>query len=241
MKESKKIPKHIVLFPDGNRRFAKKKGIPTFKGHWYGYQNLKKFVQWCKKKGIKVLTAFGFSTENWKRSKDEVNYLMKLFEEGLSKRGDIRKLHEYGVRIRIIGQKYRLPKSLQKVIEEVENLTKNNKKFHLNLAVSYGGRWDIVQAIQRIIKDKIPPKKITEKLVEKYLSTAGLPPPDLVIRAGGEKRLSNFLLWQAAYSELYFTKKLWPEFTEKDLDLALKDYAKRERRFGGKKIKKYLG
>jgi len=241
MKQNKKIPKHIVLFPDGNRRFARKKGIPTFQGHWYGYKNLKKFVQWCKKKGIKVLTAFGFSTENWKRSKAEVKYLMKLFEEGLSKEGDIRKLHEYGVRIKIIGQKYRLPKSLQKVIKEVEDLTKNNKKFHLNLAVSYGGRWDIVQAIQRIIKDKIPTKKITEKLVEKYLQTAGLPSPDLVIRAGGEKRLSNFLLWQAAYSELYFSKKLWPEFTEKDLDAALEDYTKRERRFGGKKIKKYLG
>ena len=241
MKQNKKIPKHIVLFPDGNRRFAKKKGIPTFQGHWHGYKNLKKFVQWCKKKGIKVLTAFGFSTENWKRSRAEVNYLMKLFEKGLSEKGDIRQLHEHGVRIRIIGQKYRLPKSLQKVIREVENLTKNNKKFYLNLAVSYGGRWDIVQAIQKIIQDKIPIKKITEKLVDKYLQTAGLPAPDLVIRAGGERRLSNFLLWQSAYSELYFSKKLWPEFTEKDLDKALEDYAKRERRFGGKKIKKYLG
>lgn len=241
MKQNKKIPKHIVLFPDGNRRFAKKKDIPTFQGHWHGYKNLKKFVQWCKKKGIKVLTAFGFSTENWKRSRAEVNYLMKLFEKGLSEKGDIRQLHEHGVRIRIIGQKYRLPKSLQKVIREVENLTKNNKKFYLNLAVSYGGRWDIVQAIQKIIQDKIPIKKITEKLVDKYLQTAGLPTPDLVIRAGGERRLSNFLLWQSAYSELYFSKKLWPEFTEKDLDKALEDYAKRERRFGGKKIKKYLG
>lgn len=236
----KKVPYHLVLFPDGNRRWAKKKGVPIFKGHVHGYENLKRFTRWCRERGIKILTAFGFSSENWKRSKEEVSFLMKFFEKGLSNEKDMQALHKAGVKVKIIGQKYKLPKSLQKVIKKVENLTKDNKKFQLNLAVSYGGRWDILQAVKKIIKEKTPIKKITEELIGKYLTTAGLPEPDLVIRAGGEQRFSNFLLWQSAYSELYFSKKLWPEFKEKDLDEALKEYARRERRFGGKKIKKYL-
>jgi len=228
-----KIPYHIVLFPDGNRRWARKRGLPEYEGHKKGEEKFKEFLFWCKKKGVKILTVFGFSTENWKRSKREVKYLMKLFEEGLSDKKTLKRFQKEGVMVKIIGQKERLPKTLQKVIENLENLTKNNKKFRLNLAVSYGGRWDIVQAIKQIIKKKIPAEKITEKLVEKFLSTAGVPAPDLVIRAGGERRFSNFLLWQAAYSELYFSKTLWPDFTEKDLDAALLDYAKRQRRFGG--------
>jgi len=235
-----RIPKHLVLFPDGNRRWALKRGLPAIQGHLAGRQNFERFLFQAKKRGIKVLTVFGFSTENWKRSKEEVNFLMKLFEEGLSEKGALGKLHKEGVRIKVIGQKEGLPKSLQKVIKGIENLTKNNKKFHLNLAVSYGGRWDILQAVQKIIKKKLPAKKITEKLIEKYLTTAGLPHPDLVIRAGGEKRFSNFLLWQSAYAELYFSSKLWPDFSEKDLDKALQYFSKRERRFGRKKVKQYL-
>jgi len=244
-----KIPNHIVLFPDGNRRWAKKRGLPSLQGHWQGYLNLKKFARWCRDRDIKILTAFGFSTENWKRSEKEVNYLMKLFEKGLSNKKDIKELHKEGVRIKIIGQKEKLSKSLKRIIKKVENLTKNNKKYQLNLAVSYGGRWDILQAFQKIIKTtthpppsrksgplKIPSIENIEKLLEKYLTTAGLPEPDLVIRAGGEKRFSNFLLWQSAYAELYFAKKLWPEFTEKDLDMALKEYSQRQRRFGGNAI-----
>jgi len=232
----KKVPLHIVLFPDGNRRWAKNRGLPALKGHWEGYKNLMKFCYWCKDRGVKTLTAFGFSTENWKRSKKEVNYLMRLFEKGLINKKNFKKAEKEKVRIRIIGQKERLPKSLQKMIEKVENLTKNNKEFQLNLAVSYGGKWDILQAVQKIIKEKIPAEKIDKNLFSKFLSTADLPDPDLVIRAGGEKRLSNFLLWQTAYSELYFSKKLWPDFTEKDLDDALLDYAQRQRRFGGTPI-----
>ena len=198
------VPNHIVLFPDGNRRWARKRGLPTLKGHYKGYRNLIKFCGWCKDRGVTVLTAFGFSTENWNRSKKEVSYLMKLFEMGLSKhlkkyKSDEEKYTKEGIRIKIIGQKERLPKSLQKVIKEVEELTANNEKLHLNLAVSYGGKWDILQAIQTIIKKKIPAKKITGDLFENLLSTAGLPNPDFIIRAGGEKRLSNFVLWQAAY------------------------------------------
>ena len=235
-----KVPKHLVLFPDGNRRWAQKRGLPALKGHLAGQENFQRILFHAKKRGIKTLTVFGFSSENWKRSKEEVNFLMKLFEEGLSDRGALGKLHKEGVRIKIIGQKERLPKSLQKVIERIEKLTKNNKKFHLNLAVSYGGRWDVLQAVKKILKKKIKLEKITENLISRYLTTDGLPEPDLVIRAGGEKRFSNFLLWQSAYAELYFSDKLWPDFSEKDLDKALKDFAKRERRFGGKKIKRYL-
>ena len=229
---NKKIPYHIVLFPDGNRRWAREKGLPTLQGHWQGYQNLLKFCRWCQKRGVKVLTTFGFSTENWKRSKREVDYLMKLFGRGLSNKKHIKNLQKDKVRVKIIGQKERLPKSLQKVISNIENLTKNNKNLHLNLAVSYGGKWDITQAVQKIVRKKIPASKITEELISEHLSTAGLPEPDLIIRAGGERRLSNFVLWQGAYSELYFAKKYWPAFTEKDLDLALKEYSRRQRRFG---------
>ena len=239
-KKLKKIPSHIVLFPDGNRRWALKRGLPALEGHLAGRENFQRFLFHVKKRGVKILTVFGFSTENWKRSKEEVDFLMKLFEEGLSEQGALGKLRKEGVRIKIIGQKERLPKSLQKVIKKIENKTKNNKKFHLNLAVSYGGRWDILQAVQKIIKKKINPKKITEGLINKYLTTVGLPEPDLVIRAGGERRFSNFLLWQSAYAELYFSDKLWPDYSEKDLDKALQYFARRERRFGGKKIKKYF-
>jgi len=239
-KKEEKVPYHLGLITDGNRRWARKRGLPPLAGHTAGRKNFRRILLHCEKRGIKVLTVYGFSTENWKRSETEVKFLMKLFEEGLSDKGDIGKLHKEGVRIKIIGQRNRLPHSLQKVIEKIENLTKDNKKFHLNLAVSYGGQWDICNAVQKIIKDKIPTEKITKDLISDYLSTADLPPPDLIIRAGGERRLSNFLLWQSAYSELYFSEKLWPAFSKEDLDKALEEYAGRERRFGGKKYKKYL-
>jgi len=226
------IPHHIVLFPDGNRRWAKERGLPSLRGHWQGYKNLMEFCEWCKNRRVRILTAFGFSTENWRRTEKEVNYLMKLLERCLLSKKNIAKFQRDKIKVKIIGQKERLPKSLQKAIINIENLTKNNKNLQMNLAISYGGRWDILQAVQKIITKKIPSKKISEDLIEQNLSTAGLPAPDLIIRAGGEKRLSNFVLWQAAYSELYFCKKYWPAFTEKDLDNAIKDYARRQRRFG---------
>lgn len=228
----RKVPYHIVLFPDGNRRWAKKRGFPLSRGHFEGYKNLMRFCRWCQKKGVKVLTAFGFSTENWGRKKEEVNYLMRLFGEGLSSSKNVEDLQKSKVRLKIIGQKERLPKFLQKTISKIESLTRKNKKLHLNLAVSYGGRWDIAQALQHIVAKKIPASKITEKLIESHLSTAGLPAPDLIIRAGGEQRLSNFVLWQGAYSELYFSKKLWPSFTERDFKAAIEEYKRRNRRFG---------
>ena len=224
------IPNHIVLFPDGNRRWAKQKGLASLKGHQQGYNNLLDFSEWCKKKGVKVLTAFGFSTENWNRTKEEVDYLMKLLGGCLIDNLD--KYAKDNVRVRVIGQRERLPESLQKAIKKTENATANNSSLFLNLAISYGGKWDILNAVKNIVKEGIEPDKIDEKLFESYLSTAGLPAPDFIIRAGGEMRMSNFVLWQAAYSELYFSPKLWPDFTEQDLDIALAEFDRRARRFG---------
>jgi len=206
-------PQHIVLFPDGNRRWAKQKGIASLDGHKQGYNNLLDFSEWCKNRGVK-----------------EVSYLMKLLESCLA--DNLEKYKKDQVRVRVIGQKDRLPEPLQNAINTVENETKNNSKLFLNLAISYGGKWDILQAVKKIIKNKVPADKVDEKLFESYLSTAGLPTPDLVIRAGGEKRMSNFVIWQTAYSELYFSPKLWPDFTEQDLDLALEEFDRRSRRFG---------
>jgi undecaprenyl diphosphate synthase len=237
--DQKIIPNHIVLLPDGNRRWAKQRNLPSIRGHLAGYENIVKFTHYCKNRGVKILTAFGFSAENWNRPKDEVKYLMSLLENGFkhelkkyNHKEDNYNLLGKEVKLIIIGQKERLPASLQKVIKKLEDLTKNNKDFILNLAVSYSGKWDILNAVKKIVSEKIPLQKITEDNFENYLSTSHLPSPDLVIRTSGEQRFSNFLLWQTAYSELYFSPKLWPDFNEKDLDEALKEYARRQRRFG---------
>jgi len=229
------IPKHIVLFPDGNRRWAKERGMDSLEGHRVGYERLVQLVGWCQAREVQALTAFGFSTENWNRTKREVSYLMRLLETGLLehlRKYGTKKAKERGVRVLVIGQKDRLPESLQKVIAEVEEATQDNDKFFLTLGISYGGRWDIVQAAQKIMAEGMNPGDLTEEVFSRYLSTAGLPDPDLVIRAGGEQRFSNFLLWQSAYAELYFYKKYWPEFTEQDLDEAIQEYQMRQRRFG---------
>ena len=223
-------PQHIVLFPDGNRRWARGKGLQTLEGHKKGYNNLLDFVVWCKNRGVKTLTAFGFSTENWNRNQEEVDYLMKLLESCLI--DNLARYDKDGVRVRVIGQREPLPKSLQEAIIKTEETTKNNSSLFLNLAISYGGRWDILNAVKKIIHSGVSAEEVNEKLFESYLSTAGLPSPDLIIRAGGEMRMSNFVLWQAAYSELYFCPKLWPDFTEQDLDTAFEEFDKRSRRFG---------
>lgn len=227
-----KIPQHIVLFPDGNRRWAREKGLPSMQGHLKGKNHFESFLNWCKDRGVKVITVFGFSTENWNRPKEEVDYLMDLFEKYLGDPKSIQKFKDQGVRVRVIGQKERLRPSLQKVVQAIEEATKDCKEFTLNLAVSYGGRWDIMNAVQGMMRSGISLDQITEGTIAEHLSTAGLPEPDLVIRAGGEKRFSNFLLWQSAYAELYFCPKYWPDFTEQDLEEALAEYASRQRRFG---------
>ena len=230
------IPQHIVLFPDGNGRWAKQKGLPALSGYENGYENLLAFSEWCKNRGVKILTVFGFTTENWNRNKNVVDFLMKLLENkllfNLKKHLKTDQWKKMGVRIQVIGQKEKLPNSIQKAIKKMEETTQDNKNLFLNLAISYGGRWDILSAVKKIIKDQIPAEKIDENLFESYLSTAGLPSPDFIIRTGGDMRLSNFALWQSAYSELYFSPKLWPDFTEQDLDEALAEFNKRSRNFG---------
>lgn len=224
------IPTHIVLFPDGNRRWAKENNLSIQEGYLTGKDKFTDFLQWCRKRGVKVVTVFGFSSENWKRPQDQVDFLMHLFEKYL---GDgIDDFNKNGAKVKIIGQKEKLTSSLKKVIDMVEKATEKNSDIQLNLAVSYGGKWDILQAVQKIMQDNIRLEDVTEALFETYLSTAGLPSPDLVIRVGGEMRLSNFVLWQAAYAELYFSPKLWPDFTEQDFEVALEEFDKRQRRFG---------
>jgi undecaprenyl diphosphate synthase len=236
MNQKSNIPEHIVILPDGNRRWAKERGLDTLEGHRAGYEKLVLLCQWAKDRGVKVITAFGFSTENWNRTEREVNYLMNLLElalrENFSKDSRKTEIEELNLRVRIIGQKERLPESLQEVIRDVEEHTKTNQSLHLNLAISYGGRWDIVQAAQQIIKKGVKPEEVTEEVFNGYLSTQGLPDVDLFIRAGGEQRLSNLVLWQSAYAELYFCPKYWPDFDEQEFDNALAEYARRQRRFG---------
>jgi len=226
-----KIPYHLGIIIDGNRRWAKERGLPIFEGHRRGLYNVKKIGEYIYKKGVKILTVYTFSSENWNRCKTEVNYLMKLIEKVFSK-AYIDDLIKKEIRLKVIGQKEKLSASLRKKIKKTEESTKKGKKGILNLAISYGGRLEIVQAVKKIIAKKTPANKINEEVINQNLWTEGLPYPDLIIRTGKEKRLSNFLIWQAAYSELYFADKYWPDFNEKDLDQAFLEYSQRERRFG---------
>ena len=215
----------IIL--DGNRRWAKENGLPSFEGHKKGLERVKEIVAWSKERGIKTLTLFVFSTENWKRAKREVNFLMALAKKALT--NDLEEYGDRGVKIRVIGQKTKLPEDLQREIAKIEQLTKDNKDMILNLALSYGGRTEIVEAIKNIVRKKISSDQITEDVIKENLWTSDV---DLIVRTGKEHRISNFLIWQAAYSELYFCEKYWPDFTENDLDQALSEYARRQRRFG---------
>jgi len=216
---------------DGNRRWAKQQGLPTLEGHRRGYNKMKQVGDWCLARGIRYMTVFAFSTENWKRSKKEVDYLMRLLEKALTK-----ELHEFtkrGIRLRVIGSRDRLSKSVVKAIDNAEKITVNNKKGILNMAINYGGRLEIIEAVKKIIKQKKSPADITEELIDKNIWTAGQPDPDIIVRTSGEQRLSGFLTWQSVYSELFFVSHHWPAFSEKDLDGIIDDYNNRHRRFGG--------
>lgn len=214
---------------DGNRRWAKKRGLPTLYGHKKGYDKVLKVGDWCLDRGIEVLTVWAFSTENWNRSKKEVGYLMNLLKKGL--RNEIKSFHKKNVKVQILGRLSQLPQDLQKACQEVMELTKNNTRAILNIAINYGGQAEIIDAVNNIIKDKV--KKVTPTVFQKYLYDPKMPLPDLIIRTSNEYRTSGFLLWEAPYSELYFCNNPWPAFSEKDLDTALADYQKRQRRFGG--------
>jgi len=223
------LPAHIAIIMDGNGRWAKKRGLPRIMGHKEGIKAVKRVVKAARKYGIKYLTLYSFSTENWKRPEEEVNFLFHLMEERLKVEG--KNLHKNNVKVLFIGRRDNLPSVLPKIMNDIEQLTKNNTGLNLIFAINYGSRQEIVDGVGKIIAEGT--KKITEEDITNHLWTGNIPDPDLIIRTSGEKRLSNFLLWQAAYSELYFTSVLWPDFKEADLLKALFDFQRRKRRFGG--------
>lgn len=228
------LPKHIAVVMDGNGRWAKKRFLPRFVGHKSGINATRDIVQACSDKGIPALTLFAFSSENWNRPKREVSMLMELFITSLQK--EIDRLNENNVVIRFIGDLSAFSDKLQTLIAESEAVTSGNQGLNLNIAVNYGGRWDITRATQQIAIDvasgKVSPHAIDQDLVATYMSLSELPEPDLFIRTGGEQRISNFLLWQIAYTELYFTDTLWPDFNKSELEMALHAFSGRQRRFG---------
>ncbi len=229
-----RMPKHVAIIMDGNGRWARKRFMNRVKGHTVGVEVAKKIVELSRRINLPVLSLFAFSMENWRRPKSEIKVLMGLLESYL--KNELRNLMEQDIRLHISGDISMLPERTRKVVEEVTEATKGNRSMILNLAVSYSGRWDIVQAVKRIAEDVksgiIDVNDINEVLFKSYLSTAQLPPPDLLIRTSGEMRISNFFLWDLAYTELYFTPTLWPEFTEEEFIEAILDYQRRERRFG---------
>ena len=228
------LPTHIGIIMDGNRRWAKAKGKPAAFGHKEGAKVLEKIVRYANKIGVKYITVYAFSTENWKRTAEEVSALMALFQSYLddySKRAD-----SENIKVKIVGSREGLSTKMKDSIEKCMERTKNNTGIVFNIALNYGGREDILQAVKQLAQDvnngKIKSEDITQKDIEKYLYMAGEPDPDLIIRTSGEIRLSNFLTWQSVYSELLFIEKNWPDFTEQDLDEAIKIYQKRTRKFG---------
>ena len=225
------LPTHIAIVPDGNGRWAEQRGFPRLSGHREGAENMRRMIKYLSKYPIKYVTLYGFSTENWARPGAEIKGLFAILEEFIDKCVD--EFNREGIKLRHLGRLNELPQNLQLVINRAIELTKNNDRMTLNLAFNYGGRTEILDAVHRLIADGITPQNINEELFDRYLYTAGLPNVDLIIRTGDEKRLSNFLIWQTAYSEYHFTKVLWPDFGEKDIDEALLFYSRRQRRIGG--------
>ncbi len=227
-------PRHIAVIMDGNGRWAKRQGMPRIAGHRKGVEAVRKILPLCGKRGIPYLTLFAFSSENWARPSTEVQLLMDLLASTLE--NEILGLHENGVRLRAIGDLTRFSVRLQKAIGEAETLTRNNRTLNLTIAINYGGRWDMLQACRSIAElveqGSISAAALTPAVLESRLSTHELPEPDLFIRTGGEKRISNFLLWQLAYTELYFSDTYWPDFNESCFDAVLEEFARRQRRFG---------
>lgn len=228
------LPRHIAIVMDGNGRWARRRFLPRTAGHREGAKTVRQIVKACGERGIEVLTLFAFSSENWRRPRPEVEVLMNLFLTTL--RREIRRLHAANVRMRFIGDRSAFSPVLQDYIAQAEQRTVANTGLNLVIAANYGGRWDIAQACRRVAEEaaagRLPPNDVNVDLVHQYTSLADLPEPDLFIRTGGEQRISNFLLWQLAYTELYFTDRLWPDFDVEDLDAACAAFASRQRRFG---------
>jgi len=231
MKNIVNIPRHVGLILDGNRRWAKAHGLPSLEGHRRGYDNIKTIADYAFKRGVRILTIYAFSTENWQREKREVEYLLKLFRIFVTKELKIFKKRE--VKINFFGRRPDFDLNLQAGMKRAEQETKKNTRGILNICLSYGGRDEIVRAVKKIISKKVAAAKISEELIAANLDSAGLPDPDLIIRTSGEERLSGFLTWQSVYSELYFTKVYWPDFKAQDFEIALKEYNRRSRRYGG--------
>jgi undecaprenyl diphosphate synthase len=225
------VPRHLAIIMDGNGRWAKKRFMPRVAGHKRGVEILRKVIRACIERGIEYLTVFAFSSENWRRPQDEVSFLMNLFVAALS--DEIERLHENGIRLRIVGDLSRFEARLRELIAAGEARTAGNRRLTLTVAANYGGRWDILQAANRLAAEH--PERSgqwSEADLAPYLAMAHAPEPDLFVRTGGEQRISNFMVWQLAYTELYFTDRLWPEFDAKTLDAAIASYRRRERRFG---------
>jgi len=225
------IPRHLGIILDGNRRWAKERNLSSFEGHRQGFENIKTIGSHAFERGIKIMTVFAFSTENWKRSVEEVSYLMGLFKMVAKK--ELKFLTKHNVKLQISGDISAFDQELQTSLNKAMLETVENKKGIFNICLNYGGREEIVRALKNIIKAGFRPEEVNQELIANNLYTAGLPDPDLLIRTSGEQRLSGFLTWQSVYSELYFTDKHWPEFSKSDLDSALAVYASRARRFGG--------
>lgn len=225
-----KLPVHVAIIMDGNGRWAKKRHLPRLMGHRAGTEAIRRVVEICADYKIKYLTLYAFSTENWNRPKIEVQGLFSILNELAE--SEARKLHKNGIRIRHLGRLDGISKDLQSKIKKAVELTKDNTRLTLSVAFNYGGRTEIIDAVKRVMKDNIPPEKLNEALFSNYLYTTDLPDPDLIIRTGGEMRISNFLIWQSVYSEYYSTPVLWPDFNQEEMDEALLDFSKRKRRFG---------
>jgi undecaprenyl diphosphate synthase len=228
---SSRIPTHVAIIMDGNGRWAISRGLPRLAGHRAGTENLRRIITACVEFGIKYLTIYAFSTENWGRPREEVDGLMHILEDVIDR--ELAELNKEGVQLRHIGRLERLNPNLQEKVLDAIELTKNNDRLILNVAFNYGGRDEIVCAIQKIIKDGVKPEQVNADLVSRYLFTAGVPDPDLIIRTSGELRVSNFMIWQGAYSEWYVTSVYWPDFNKEELQKALDTFSQRDRRYGG--------
>ncbi len=236
VRQRENIPRHIAIILDGNRRFAQNAGLDKLQGHALGAKKLEEVLKWCQELGVKHITVYAFSTENFNRPSEEVKALMDLFAEKFKKVAKDERIHKYKIRVRVIGDLSRLPEQVRRAIEEAQEVTQGYDGYTLNIAVGYGGRAELAEAVRRICerieRGELKPSDVDESIINSHLYTAGIPDPDLVIRTSGEERLSGFLLWQSAYSELYFCEANWPEFDKIEFLRAIRTYQGRKRRLG---------